>query len=123
LTALAFLLRRARSVSRSKSLRETVPGRGKSTGAADENATGSANFWSKTDSLRADRLASRPVHLRMPSFDRGLTSGLWAIGLGLYILLFALGIGIDAAIAFIVAGLAAAVIYFFIRIYGEEPLR
>jgi hypothetical protein len=58
----------------------------------------------------------------MPSFDRGLTSGLWAIALGLYILLFALGVGVDAAVAFIVSPLLAAAIYFFVRIYGEEPL-
>ena len=25
------------------------------------------------------------MHLRMPSFDRGLTSFLWAFGLGLYV--------------------------------------
>ena len=63
------------------------------------------------------------MHLRMPSFDRGLTSGLWAIALGLYIILFGVGVGVDAAVAVIVGGLAAAAIYFFIRIYGEEPLR
>jgi hypothetical protein len=63
------------------------------------------------------------VHLRMPSFDRGLTAGLWAIALGLYVLLFALGVGVDAATAFIVSPLIAAAIYFFVRIYGEEPLR
>ena len=61
------------------------------------------------------------MHLRMPSFDRGLTSGLWAIALGLYVLLFALGVGIDAATAFIVSPLLAVAFYFFIRIYGEEP--
>ena len=63
------------------------------------------------------------MKLRMPSFDRGLTSGLWAIGLGLYVLLFALGVGVDAAVAFIVSGVVAGAIYFFVRIYGEEPLR
>ena len=57
----------------------------------------------------------------MPSFDRGLTSGLWAIALGLYVLLFALGVGVDKAVAFIVAPLIAAAIYFFVRIYGEDP--
>ncbi len=60
------------------------------------------------------------MHLRMPSFDRGLTSGLWAIALGLYVLLFALGVGVDKAVAFIVSPLIAAAIYFFVRIYGEE---
>ena len=63
------------------------------------------------------------MHLRMPSFDRGLTSGLWAIVLGLYVLLFALAVGVDAATAFIVSPLVAAAIYFYVRIYGEEPLR
>ncbi len=62
------------------------------------------------------------MHLRMPSFDRGLTPGLWAIGLGLYVLLFALAVGVDKAVAFIVSPLVAAVIYFFVRLYGEEPL-
>lgn len=62
------------------------------------------------------------MHLRMPSFDRGLTSGLWAIALGLYVFLFALAIGVHAGVAFIVAFLLGAVIYFFVRIYGEEPL-
>ncbi|MBD0329233.1 MAG: hypothetical protein ICV64_03930 [Thermoleophilia bacterium] len=63
------------------------------------------------------------MHLRMPSFDRGLTSGLWALALGLYVILFAVGVGVDAAVAVIVGGLAAGAIYFFVRIYGEEPLR
>jgi hypothetical protein len=62
------------------------------------------------------------MHLRMPSFDRGLTSGLWAIGIGLYVLGFALGVGVDKATALIVSPLVAVVIYFFIRINGEEPL-
>ena len=63
------------------------------------------------------------MHLRMPSFDRGLTSGLWAITFGLIILFGSIAVGLDKAIAFIVAPLVAAAIYFFIRINGEEPLR
>ena len=61
--------------------------------------------------------------MHLPTFDRGLTSGLWAIALGLYILLFQLAIGVSAATAFIISGLAAAAIYFFVRINGEERLR
>ncbi len=72
-------------------------------------------------SVPASPVASRAVHL--PTFDRGLTSGLWAIALGLYILFFQLALGIAAATALIVSGLAAAAIYFFIRINGEERLR
>jgi CBS-domain-containing membrane protein len=63
------------------------------------------------------------VHLRPPSFDHGLVSALWAIGLGIYILLGAIAVGVDKATAFIVAPLAAAAIYLFVRVYGEEDLR
>ena len=64
------------------------------------------------------------MHLRPPSLDHGFVSGLWAVGLGLFILLGAVAVGVDAATAFIVAGLAAAVIYFYVRLYGgERPIR
>jgi len=59
----------------------------------------------------------------MPSFDRGLTSGLWAITFGLIILFGSIAVGLDKAIAFIVSPVVAVAIYFFIRINGEEPLR
>lgn len=60
------------------------------------------------------------MHLRPPSLDHGFVSGLWAIGLGLFILLGAVAIGVQAATAFIVAGLAAAVIFVFVRLRGED---
>lgn len=63
------------------------------------------------------------MHLRPPSFDHGLVSALWAIGLGLFILLGSILVGLDKATAFIVSPLAAAAIYFLVRIYGEEDLR
>jgi hypothetical protein len=60
------------------------------------------------------------VHLRPPSLDHGLVSGLWAIGLGLFILLGSMAVGLDAATAFIVAGLCAALIFVYVRLYGED---
>jgi hypothetical protein len=63
------------------------------------------------------------MHLRPPSFDHGTVSGLWAIGLGLLILLGSLAFGLDAGTAFIVAGLAAGAIFVYVRLYGEEELR
>ena len=60
------------------------------------------------------------MHLRMPSLDHGLVSGMWAIGLGLFLLLGMLALGVDKATAFIVSPLAAAAIFFFIRINGDE---
>ena len=44
------------------------------------------------------------MHLRPPSLDHGLVSGLWGIGLGLFILLGSMAIGVAAGTAFIVAG-------------------
>lgn len=62
------------------------------------------------------------MHLRMPSFDRGTTSGLWAIGLALYIFLGMLAIGIHVAVSAIVAFVAMGLIFLYVRTYGEDPL-
>jgi hypothetical protein len=63
------------------------------------------------------------VHLRMPSFDRGLTSFLWAFGLGLYLWLGMLAVGVSGATAFIIAALSAGAIFLFIRLRGDEEVR
>jgi hypothetical protein len=63
------------------------------------------------------------MHLRMPSFDRGLTSFLWAFGLGLYLWLGMLAIGVSGATAFIFAALAAGAIFFVVRLYGGDETR
>ena len=39
------------------------------------------------------------MHLRQPSIDRGVTSFLWAFGLGLYIWLGMLAVGVEGATA------------------------
>lgn len=64
-----------------------------------------------------------PVHLRMPSFDRGLTSFLWAFGLGLFLWLGMLSIGVSSATAFIFAFLAACAIFLYVRLYGGDEIR
>jgi hypothetical protein len=93
----------------------------------DESETGSANFfgpfqpWRREARRRPGRL--RAVHLRPPSFDHGFVSGLWAIGLGLFILLGSISVGLDRATAFIVAPIAAAAIYLLVRVYGQEDFR
>ena len=63
------------------------------------------------------------MHLRMPSFDRGLTSFLWAFGLGLYLWLGMLAIGVSGATAFIFAALSAAAIFLYVRLYGGDEVR
>jgi hypothetical protein len=63
------------------------------------------------------------VHLRLPSFDRGLTSFLWGFGLGLYVWLGLLAIGVSGANAFIFGALSAAAIFLYVRLYGEDEVR
>jgi hypothetical protein len=63
------------------------------------------------------------VHLRMPSFDRGLTSFLWAFGLGLFLWLGMLAIGVSGATAFIFSVLSGCAIFLVVRLYGEDEVR
>ncbi len=64
------------------------------------------------------------MHLpRQPSFDRGVTSFLWAFGLGLYLWLGMLSIGVSGANAFIFSVLAACVIFLYVRLYGGDEVR
>lgn len=63
------------------------------------------------------------MHLRMPSFDRGLTSFLWAFGLGLFLWLGMLAVGVSSATAFIFSVLSASAIFLVVRLYGEDEVR
>ena len=62
-------------------------------------------------------------HLRPPSIDRGVSSFLWAVGFGLFIWLGLVAIGISQAHSVILAALSFAVIFLFVRIFGDEELR
>ena len=59
------------------------------------------------------------MHLRPPSIDRGVTSFLWALGLGLFLFFGMLAIAIDKGTAFILSAVAAGAIFLYVRIYGE----
>jgi hypothetical protein len=64
------------------------------------------------------------VHVRPPSVDQGVQAGLWGIGLGIVIWLGMLSFGVSGATAFVMAALAAAAIFFYVRLFGEdEPQR
>jgi hypothetical protein len=63
------------------------------------------------------------VHLRPPSLDHGLVSGLWAILFFLIMFFGAVAVDVDTATALIFSALAAAAIYFFVRLRGQDPLR
>jgi hypothetical protein len=63
------------------------------------------------------------VHLRAPSLDHGLVSGLWAVFFFLFMFFGSVAVDVDRAIALIYSAVAAAAIFFFIRFRGQEPLR
>ena len=60
------------------------------------------------------------MHLRPPSIDRGVTSFLWALGLGLFIWLGLVGVGVSRGTALILALLSFGAIFLFVRTRGED---
>ena len=65
----------------------------------------------------------RAVHLRSPSIDKGVTSFLWALGLGVFLWLGMLSVGVSGGTAFIIAALAGFGIFFYVRLAGDERAR
>jgi hypothetical protein len=61
---------------------------------------------------------------RTPAISHVTASLLWALGLGLYILIGGLAIGWTRAASFVIAGVAGFGIFLFVRFYGgDEPRR
>ena len=60
------------------------------------------------------------MHLRPPSIDRGVTSFLWAFGLGLFIWIGLLGIGVSGGTSLMVALLSFGAIFLFVRTQGGD---
>ena len=52
-----------------------------------------------------------------------MTSFLWAVGLGLYILLAGIAAGFSDADSFMAAAVSGAGIFLYVRIYGEDDPR
>jgi hypothetical protein len=67
----------------------------------------------------ADRIGSGPMHLRMPSIDKGVQSFIWAIVFFLYIFFGMKAIGIDGATSLIVGLVAGFLIFLFVRTRGD----
>ena len=76
-----------------------------------------------TESAHGGRVASAAVHLRPPSIDPGLSAGLWAVGLALFIFLGALSIGVSIGTAAVVGLVSLGLIFLYVRLYGEDELR
>jgi hypothetical protein len=60
---------------------------------------------------------------RPPSIDKGVAAFLWAFGFFLYLLLGMLAVGIGKGAAFVLAAVAGAAIFLYIRVYGEDRPR
>ena len=62
----------------------------------------------------------RDMHLRPPSIDRGVTSFLWALGLGVFIWLGLVAVGVSRGTSLILALLSFGAIFLFVRTQGED---
>ena len=60
---------------------------------------------------------------RPPAFSPGFTSFLWGVGLGAFIWLGLLAIGVSNGTAFLFGLLVGVLIFFFVRLFGEDQLR
>ena len=60
---------------------------------------------------------------RPPAFSPGFTSFLWGLGLGAFIWIGLLAVGVGNASAFLFGLVAGVLIFFFVRLCGEDQLR
>ena len=60
---------------------------------------------------------------RPPAFSPGFQAFLWGVGLGAFIWIGGLAVGVDGGTAFLFGVVGAVLIFFYVRLYGEDPLR
>jgi hypothetical protein len=60
---------------------------------------------------------------RPPAFSPGFTSLVWALGLGAFIWIGLLAVGVGNGTAFLFGVVCGALIFFFVRLNGEDQLR
>jgi hypothetical protein len=65
-------------------------------------------------------IRSRAMHFRAPSIDPGVMAFIWALLLAAYLYFFLLAVGATGAFAIVIALLAFAGIWLFVRLRGEE---
>jgi hypothetical protein len=63
------------------------------------------------------------MHPRLPAFSPGFHALVWGIVLGGYIWIGLLAIGTGGGSAFLAGVAAAVLIFFFVRLCGEDQLR
>jgi hypothetical protein len=105
---------------------------GKSTGAVDETATGSANLFlvpptlprAAPDSTTIAAMQFPPRPPRPPSIDQGVIAVIWAVFLAAYVYFGLIAVGASGATAIVLALVSFAGIWLFVRLRGEEtPMR
>lgn len=60
---------------------------------------------------------------RPPAFSPGFQSFLWGLLLGAYVWIGALAIGVGGGTAFLLGVVSAFLIFFFVRLFGEDKVR
>jgi hypothetical protein len=60
---------------------------------------------------------------RPPAFSPGFTSFLWGLGLGAFVWIGLLSIGVSGGTAFLFGLVLGVLIFFFVRLFGEDQLR
>jgi hypothetical protein len=60
------------------------------------------------------------VHVHAPSIDQGVVALIWAVALGAYLYFFLVATGSSSGFAFVISAIAAAGIWLFVRIRGED---
>jgi hypothetical protein len=93
----------------------------------DETATDSANLFEPAPSGAGSFFCRRRspgkialVHFHAPSIAPGVIAFIWAIALGGYLFFFLVATGSDRAFAFVIAVVAAAGIWLFVRTRGRD---
>lgn len=60
------------------------------------------------------------MHFRPPSIDQGVVALIWAVVLGAYVYFGCVAVGTSGAASIVLAGVAFAAIWLFVRLRGEE---
>ena len=64
------------------------------------------------------------MHLRAPSFSRGVIAFIWALVFGLYVWLGGLAVGVNGGTAFIFGGVTGFVVFLLVMAFGADaPMR
>ena len=63
------------------------------------------------------------MHFRLPAFDHGVTSFLWALFFGLLIWIGGTALGYGGGVSFMIGCVAGFLIFLFVRVYGEDEPR